>query len=98
MGQESHEIEFEIFGEFLPNPQTRVELDPTVKDRHGLPAARITVQHHPADEEVNKIMVRRGMDMLKAIKPAPLEVNPWTWASTRAWLRRELAGDEIEDE
>lgn len=42
-------LEAEIFSEFTPTPHTFVELDPEVRDRYGLPAARITVKHHEQD-------------------------------------------------
>jgi hypothetical protein len=32
----------------------RVDLDPTVKDRHGLPAPRITHRQHPNDFAMNR--------------------------------------------
>ena len=32
-------------------------------------------------------MVRRGMDMLEAIKPAPKKEFPWTWATTTYHLQ-----------
>lgn len=64
-------LELEVFGEFLPTPRTYVDLDPAVKDRFGLPVARITVEHHPLDVEVNKRMLLRGLDLLAAVDPAP---------------------------
>ena len=81
-------IEFEIFGEALPWRGTYVDLDPTVKDPLGLPAARITHRNHPVANEINKKMVGRGLDMLKAIKPAPEHTYAWTWESTTYHLQQ----------
>ena len=42
-------VGFEIFHDFLPNEETFVDLDPTVRDRWGLPVARIHLgvpRHH----------------------------------------------------
>ncbi len=80
-------IEFEIFGEFLPWKECYVDLDPQVKDRWQLPVARIHVKHHPKDVLTNTNMVKRGMDILKAMQPAPQRVYPWTWGSTTFHLQ-----------
>lgn len=81
-------IEFETFGEALPWPGTYVDLDPDMKDPHGLPVARITHTNHPAANDVNKKMVTRGLDMLKAMKPGAERVYPWTWHSTTFHLQQ----------
>ncbi len=85
--QEELWIEFEVFGEFLANPGTYVDLDPTITDRRGLPAARITLEHHPADVETNKFLVRKGLEVLEAVRPAAKQVEPWTWGSTTYHLQ-----------
>jgi choline dehydrogenase-like flavoprotein len=46
------ELEVEVFAEFLPTPATRVTVDPAVKDRWGVPSARIAVVRH-AEDAVN---------------------------------------------
>lgn len=80
-------IEFEVFGEFLPWQNCFVDLDPEVKDHFGLPVARIHVDNHPLEVEMNRFLVRKGMDILKAFNPAPLEVKPWTWGSSTLHLQ-----------
>jgi len=80
-------IEFEVFGEFLPVPGSFVDLDPRAKDRWGLPAARISVAHHPVADDVNRLMVRRGLDVLEAMQPRPVKVYPWAWANTTYHLQ-----------
>jgi choline dehydrogenase-like flavoprotein len=79
--------EFEVFGEFLPVPGCYVDLDPEHKDRWGLPVARISVAHHPAADDANRLMVRRGLDVLEAMRPEPVKVFPWTWANTTYHLQ-----------
>jgi choline dehydrogenase-like flavoprotein len=61
------ELEFEVFSETLPTAETRVELDPTIKDRWGIPAARLVEQPHPLDLETNRFLVQRGLDVLTAM-------------------------------
>lgn len=65
---EVHELEFEVFGETLPTADSRVTLDPKVRDRFGLAAARFEVRPHPADAETGKLLVERGLDVLRAMK------------------------------
>jgi choline dehydrogenase-like flavoprotein len=36
---------------------------------------------------VNRFNVRRGMDILEAMDPAPKSVKPWTWATTTYHLQ-----------
>ncbi len=80
-------LEFEVFSEFLPHAGCYVDLDPTHEDRWGLPAARITMSHHPLCDEVNKLMTRRGLDVLEAIQPRAEKVTPWAWANTTYHLQ-----------
>jgi choline dehydrogenase-like flavoprotein len=72
---EARELEFEVFGEFLPNPKTRVEVDSDVRDRWGLPVARIHIQNHPEDFKNSKILVNKGLEVLKAAGAAKTAVE-----------------------
>jgi choline dehydrogenase-like flavoprotein len=64
--KEVREIEFEVFGEFLPGPGTSVTVDGAVKDRFGLPVARIDLAPHPEDVRNSELLVRAGVDLLGA--------------------------------
>lgn len=61
-----HEIEFETFGEFLPNDGTHVTVDDGVKDRFGVPVARITIRQHPGDVANARALLDRGLEVLDA--------------------------------
>ncbi len=63
---EERQIDCESFGEYLPTPGTRVELDPEVKDRFGLPAARISIDRHPHDLAVSSFLGARAAELLAA--------------------------------
>lgn len=80
-------MEVEIFGEFLPWRGVFVDLDPEVKDRWGLPAARIHLKHHPADVATSTAMVKKGMEIFRSMKPAPKRVTAWTWGTTTFHLQ-----------
>ncbi|MDF1563133.1 MAG: GMC family oxidoreductase [Deltaproteobacteria bacterium] len=65
-------MEAEVFGEFLPTEACRVDLDPRVKDRFGLPVARITHHLHPTCREQSARMAGRAGRLFEAVTPAPL--------------------------
>ena len=52
--REVRELEFEVTSESLPVLDSRVTLDPRIKDRWGLPVARFAHRRHPLDQQVNK--------------------------------------------
>jgi choline dehydrogenase-like flavoprotein len=71
--RDSRILEFEIYGEFLSNPDTQVTVDGNVKDRHGLPVAAITVKRHPLDLVMTKFLVERGEEVLASLEPDHLD-------------------------
>jgi choline dehydrogenase-like flavoprotein len=88
--QYSHDelwMEVEIFGEFLPWKGVFVDLDPDVKDRWGMPVARIHLKHHPADVATSTAMVKKGIEIFRAMRPAPTRVTAWTWGTTTFHLQ-----------
>ena len=62
-------LTFETFAEGLPSRGTYVDLDPDVKDRWGMPVARITVERHPLDIAANRLLAARGKEVLDALGP-----------------------------
>ena len=56
-------------------------------DKWSLPAARIHLENHPTEVEVNKWLTRRGLDILEAVKPRAKKVRAWTWGSTTFHLQ-----------
>ncbi|MFT3709941.1 MAG: GMC family oxidoreductase [Archangium sp.] len=67
--KDSRILEFEIYGEFLSNDQTYVSVEPSVKDKFGLPAAAITIKRHELDFTMTKFLVERGEEVLQQLKP-----------------------------
>lgn len=67
--RDSRILEFEIYGEFLPTDDTKVTVDPNVKDKYGLPVAAITVKRHPDDLKMTRFLVERGEEVLQLLKP-----------------------------
>jgi len=50
---EVRKLKFEIFVDWLPTKGANVTLDPTIKDKWGDPVARVQVDNHPHDIEVD---------------------------------------------
>ena len=71
--KDSRILEFEIYGEFLSNPDTFVTVDPKVKDKYGLPVAAISIKRHPLDLQMTKYLVERGEEVLERLKPDRLD-------------------------
>lgn len=67
--RDSKILEFETYGEFLPTDGTWVSVDPSVKDKFGLPVAAITLTRHPMDLVMTKYLVERGEEILNAMQP-----------------------------
>ena len=61
-----HELEFEVFAEFLPNPNTFVEVGGEVKDRFGIPVATIHVDQHPLSVKHVEQVVHHGLEVFQA--------------------------------
>ncbi len=62
-------VQFESFCESLANPGMHVSIDPDVRDKWGIPAARMTLAHHPHDLAAAEIVHQRGMEILGALGP-----------------------------
>jgi choline dehydrogenase-like flavoprotein len=66
-------LEFETYGEFLATDETRVTVEPTAKDKYGLPVAAITVKRHPLDLKMTQFLVARGEEILTLLNPSRIE-------------------------
>lgn len=67
--RDSKILQYEIYGEYLPTDGTYVSIDPDVKDKYQLPAARITIARHPTDLTMTKYLVERGEEILNKMEP-----------------------------
>ena len=59
-------FKFEVFVDWLPNDDCRVELDEDVKDRWGDPVAKVYLGYHEHDLKVGKFLAQKGEEILKA--------------------------------
>ncbi|MBI2374615.1 MAG: GMC family oxidoreductase [Deltaproteobacteria bacterium] len=60
--------ECEVFAEFLPNPDTLVSLDPEVRDKFGLPVARIQVRQHPETVAATGALADKAAELFDAMQ------------------------------
>jgi len=67
--RDSKILQFETYAEYLPTPDTQVTVDPSVKDKYGIPVAAITTIRHPVDYKVVTFLVERGEEVLRAMQP-----------------------------
>jgi len=57
-------LTFEVFCDWLPTDNCFVEIDPNVKDRWGIPVARVRIGHHPHDLAVGNYLAGFGEQVL----------------------------------
>jgi choline dehydrogenase-like flavoprotein len=88
VGREVRELTFEVFSETLPVADSRVTLDPSQRDRFGLRVARFEVKAHPIDAGVSKVIVDKGIEVLRAMGGQNVRTvhvgdkTPWLMAGT----------------
>ena len=58
-------VDFEVFHDFIPNDRTFVALDPQVRDKWGLPVARIHLDVPDHQRVAGRWLVERGLDALR---------------------------------
>jgi choline dehydrogenase-like flavoprotein len=74
-GRDARVLTVETFAESLPTDDTLVDLDPEIKDKWGLPVARITVIQHKLDAVATRYLAERGKDVLDALEPDSSELT-----------------------
>ncbi|MFO0728004.1 MAG: GMC family oxidoreductase [Myxococcota bacterium] len=75
--QETRSLDCETFSEFHPNAGSYVELDPEVKDKYGLPVARVSVKLLPTDVAMSRWLGERAVDVYKAMGADEIRFSQW---------------------
>ncbi len=65
----------EAFLDWLPSPDSRVTLDPEVKDRFGLPVARVRIARHPRNREVARALADEAEKILRRLGAEGIETS-----------------------
>jgi choline dehydrogenase-like flavoprotein len=68
-------------GEDAPQAENRVDLDPTIRDVHGLPVARVTYRNHAFERHASQFYGPKMLEVLRAAGAswgfvAPTELDP----------------------
>ncbi len=58
---------FEIFCDWTPHDDCFISLDETVKDKWGMPVAKVRIGAHPYDVNVGEYIAKQAEDLLKQI-------------------------------
>lgn len=64
---EQRKLKFEVFVDWLPNDNCKVELDENVKDVYGDPVAKIWLGYHEHDLKVGKYLADKAEKLFKEI-------------------------------
>ena len=75
-------LKFETFSDWMPVRDGRVTLDPAVKDKFGVPVARVRWADHPFNHETTEFLAERGGDLLRAMGAEDVKVFPGGEPST----------------
>jgi choline dehydrogenase-like flavoprotein len=95
-GQEELELFFEVFHDFLPNAATFVELDEQVRDRWGLPVARIHFDIPPHLARAGGFVLERAFELLGDLGTEALTADVVGGVSRYLVLGTCRAGDDVE--
>src|SRR5262249_11164245 len=68
-------LDFEVFHDFVPNPETFVDLDEEHTDRGGLPTARIHMALDEPHGKAGRWLVDRGLEVFAAMGADVLKVE-----------------------
>jgi choline dehydrogenase-like flavoprotein len=60
-------VKIEAFCDWLPHDDCRVSLDPAVRDKWGLPVARVRVDFHSRNLQVGWYLANKGAEVLKRL-------------------------------
>jgi choline dehydrogenase-like flavoprotein len=73
--KEARHVMVEVFADWLPLPNCRVSLDSSVKDKWGLPVARIRMDSHPHHRKVAEYLSDRAAEVLEAAGALEIETS-----------------------
>lgn len=79
--RETRTLEAEIFGEYQPNDQSWVGLDPVVKDKWGLPVARLSVRLLEEDVAASRWLGERAMELFTEMGAERIRMPSWGGAT-----------------
>ncbi len=73
--REGRHLKVEGFLDWQPTPDSKVTLDPSIKDRWGLPVARVRISRHPRNVEVARFLAERAGAILERLGGEAIETT-----------------------
>lgn len=73
--REARHVMVEIFLDWMPTANTNVTLDPAIKDKWGLPVARVRIDKHDQNHKVAKYLARRAKEVMQKLGAEDLVVS-----------------------
>ena len=64
---EQKSIRFEIFNDWLPHDNCFVTIDPTHKDKYGMPVGKLRIEGHPHDVKVGNYIAKKCTKVLETM-------------------------------
>jgi choline dehydrogenase-like flavoprotein len=64
---EARHLKLEVFGEWIPDLRAGVSIDPQVRDKWGIPVARVSTWSHRRNKETATYLVERGLQVMRAM-------------------------------
>lgn len=80
--RESMHLRYELFCEMLPLQESRVTLDPAVKDAWSAPAARLAWRFHPRNRETARYLLEAGKHVLLKMGAEEVTIPRFGWESS----------------
>ena len=71
----SRVLTFEVFNDWLPTDNCNVSVDPTVKDKYGVPVGVISLNSHPHDLEVGEHLAQKAVEVLEKMGAVEIEYD-----------------------
>ena len=68
-------LTFEVFNDWLPNDDCFVELDENLKDRWGVPVAKVRIENHPHDLKVGAYLAKKAEKVLEEMGAHDISSN-----------------------
>ena len=65
--KEARHVMIEIFSDWLPTENSFVTLDRNIKDKYGLPVAKVRIGKHPHNEKVGDYLLEKAKKVLTAL-------------------------------
>ncbi len=80
--QGAQHLRFETFCDWMPTAESRISLDPELRDKWGVPVSRVRFGEHPANVEVSEFLAARGGDIFRKMGATNVRTYAWGGPST----------------